>query len=305
MAWVKRIFLFALVNIAVLVTVSLVLNLLGVGNYRTGSGAGASLNHMALLAFCLVWGMVGSIISLLLSKVIAKWTMQVQIVPPGAGGREGDLYQTVSRLAKAAGLPRTPEVGIYPSMEVNAFATGPSKARSMVAVSQGLLSTMQRSEVEGVLAHEIAHIANGDMVTMTLIQGIVNAFVMYVARVAAFGVSQFLRGNDEEGEGLGHIAHMLTVFVFELLFGILGSLVVNWFSRHREYRADAGGAQFAGRQNMIAALQRLKIYSERDDDAGAQLATLKINHKRPKFLGLFATHPPLEERIARLQKFAV
>lgn len=301
MAWVKRIVLFAAVNIAILVTVSLILNLLGVGNYQSGNG----LNHTALLAFCLVWGMVGSFISLLLSKVIAKWTMQVTLVNPQAGGREGELYQAVARLAKAAGLSKTPEVGIYPGMEVNAFATGPSKSRSLVAVSQGLLMAMERNEVEGVLAHEIAHIANGDMVTMTLVQGVVNAFVMYIARVAAFGVSQFLRGNDEEGEGLGHLAYMLTVFVFEILFGILGSLVVNWFSRHREYRADAGGAKFAGRQNMIAALQRLKTYSEREEQGGAELATLKINHRPRKFLGLFATHPPLEERIARLQNFAV
>jgi heat shock protein HtpX len=164
---------------------------------------------------------------------------------------------------------------------------------------------MDQGEVEGVIGHEIAHIANGDMVTMTLIQGVVNAFVMYIARVAAFGVSQFLRGDEEEGEGMGHLAYMLTVFVFEILFGILGSLIVNWFSRHREYRADAGGARFAGRQNMVSALQRLKLYSEREDEMGAEMATFKINHRRPKFLGLFATHPPLEERIARLQTYTV
>lgn len=301
MAWLKRIALFAVVNIAILVTVSLILNILGVGRYQTAAGG---LDHTALLAFCLVWGMVGSFMSLLLSKAIAKWTMGVQLVNPDAVGREGDLYQTVSRLAKAAGLPKAPEVGIYPGMEVNAFATGPSKARSLVAVSQGLLTSMDRNEVEGVLGHEIAHIANGDMVTMTLIQGVVNAFVMYVARVAAFAVSQFLRGNDEEGEGLGPLAYTLTVFAFEILFGILGSLVVNWFSRYREFRADAGGARFAGRQNMIGALQRLKTYSERADDMGAELATLKINHRRPKFLGLFATHPSLDDRIARLQSFS-
>lgn len=302
MAWFKRMALFAAVNIAIVVTVSIILNLLGVGRYQSAAGG---LDHTALLAFCLVWGMVGSIISLLISKAMAKWTMGIQMVNPDAGGREGDLLRTVQRLAKAAGLRKTPEVGIYPGMEVNAFATGPTKSRALIAVSQGLLSSMGQGEVEGVIGHEIAHIANGDMVTMTLIQGVVNAFVMYIARVAAFAVSQFLRDNDEEGEGMGHLAYMLTVFVFEILFGILGSLIVNWFSRHREFRADAGGARFAGRQNMVSALQRLKTYSDREDDTAAGMATLKINHHRPKFLGLFATHPPLEERIARLQNFAV
>ncbi|MBC7660240.1 MAG: protease HtpX [Chitinophagaceae bacterium] len=300
MAWFKRMFLFAAVNIAIVVTISIILNLLGIGNYRI---AGGGIDQSALLALCLVWGMGASIMSLLLSKMIAKWTMKIQIIDPNAGGREGELYRTVSRLAKAAGLPRTPEVGIYQSMEVNAFATGPTRARALVAVSEGLLMSMSAAEVEGVLGHEIAHVANGDMVTMTLIQGVVNAFVMYFARIAAYGVSQFLRGNDREGEGLGGLAYMFTVMAFEIVFGILGSLIVNWFSRHREYRADAGGARFAGRQNMIAALQRLKGTSELEDAGNPSLATLKISHKAPKYLGLFATHPDLNDRIARLQNF--
>ncbi len=299
MTWFKRIFLFAAVNIAIVVTVSLILNLLGVGRYMTANG----LDQGALLAFCLVWGMVGSFISLLISKQMAKWTMGVQVIPPNAGGREGDLVRTVAMLAKSAGLPRTPEVGIYPGYEVNAFATGPTKARALVAVSEGLLRSMNREEVEGVLGHEIAHIANGDMVTMTLIQGVVNAFVMYIARVAAFALSQFLKGNDErEGQGMSHLAYSLTVMVFEIVFGILGSIIVAWFSRQREFRADAGGARFAGRQNMIAALQRLQMASGIDEDqGGAQMAAFKIQHKPSKYLQLFSTHPSLDERIARLQ----
>lgn len=304
MTWFKRIFLFALVNVAIVVMVSLILNLLGISGTRTAQG----LSQGNLIVFCLVWGMVASFISLLLSKKIAVWTMGVQIVPAHAGGAEGELVRLVHNLAKGAGLGKMPDVGIYPSYEVNAFATGPTRNNSLVAVSQGLLQRMDRDEVEGVLAHEVAHIANGDMVTMTLIQGVVNAFVMYFARIAAYGVSQMMRGNDErEGEGMGHFAYMMTVMAFELIFGLLGSMVVAGFSRYREYRADAGGARLAGRNKMIAALQRLRssLPGEADEQRSGALAALQISRPQSKFAALFSTHPPLEERIERLRKYAV
>lgn len=295
----KRVFLFVLVNICIVVTVSIVLSLLGVRPYLEASG----LNYQSLAIFCLVWGMVGSFISLLLSKQMAKWMMGVQIIDPNTSGEYGELVRTVHRLARAAGLEKMPEVGVYPSQEVNAFATGPTKNSSLVAVSQGLLRNMTRDEVEGVLGHEVAHIANGDMVTMTLIQGVVNAFVMFFARIAAYAVQQFLRGDDEEGQGVSHFAYMMTVVVFEILFGLLGAMVTAWFSRHREFRADAGGARLAGRHKMEAALQRLRSATALIQDNGAAVQTLKISGKPSKFMALFSTHPPLEVRINRLRQF--
>jgi heat shock protein HtpX len=299
MAFMKRIMLFAAVNIAVMVTVSLVLNLLGVQPYLTSNG----LDVPSLMVFCLVWGMAGSLISLLISKKMAVWTMGVEIINPNAGGRAGELVQTVHRLAKSAGLPKMPDVGIYPGMEINAFATGPSKSNSLVAVSQGLLNRMDRDEVEGVLGHEIAHIANGDMVTMTLIQGVINAFVMFFARIAAYGVSQALRSDRDSG--MGHFAYAMTVFAFEIVFGILGSMIVAWFSRYREFRADAGGARIAGRNKMVRALQKLKAGMElpAEEEKAPAMAAFKISSRKSGWLALFSTHPPLEVRIARLQQY--
>lgn len=296
----KRIFLFGLVNVAIIVMVSIILSLLGVEPYLQRNG----LNYESLMIFCLVWGMAGSFISLLLSKKIAKWTMGVKIIDPNAGGQYGELVRTVHHMARAAGLSKMPEVGVYPGQELNAFATGPSKNNSMVAVSEGLLMHMTRDEVEGVLGHEVAHIANGDMVTMTLIQGVVNAFVMFFARIAAYAVQQFLRSDDEEGEGIGGLAYMLTVIVFEIIFGVLGSMVTAWFSRHREFRADAGGARLAGRAKMQAALEKLRRGTELIHDDGMAVQTLKISGKRSKLLALLSTHPPLEIRIDRLRNFA-
>lgn len=290
----KRIGLFLLTNLAVIVTVSIVLNLLGIGQYRTVGG----LDMKALLAFCAVWGFVGSFISLGMSKFMAKRFMGVQIVE--ANGQYSGLVNLVHRLAKQANLPKMPEVGVYNSPEVNAFATGPSKKNSLVAVSTGLLQSMESDEVEGVLAHEVSHIANGDMVTMTLLQGVINTFVMFFARIAAFAVENLLRGDDEEGQGLGGIAYMFTVFAFEIVFGILGSVVVAFFSRHREFRADAGAARLAGREKMIAALQRLQNQSY-FDKRGEALSTFKINNKRGGFAALFSSHPSLDDRIKALQ----
>lgn len=290
----KRIGLFLLTNLAVIVMVSIVLNLLGVGQYRTVGG----LDLKALLAFCAVWGFVGSFISLRMSKFMAKRFMGVQIVDKDP--QYAALVNTVHQLAKQANLPKMPEVGVYHSPEVNAFATGPSKKNSLVAVSTGLLQGMRQDEVEGVLAHEVSHIANGDMVTMTLIQGVINTFVMFFARIAAFAVENFLRGDDEEGQGMGGIAYMLTVFVFEIIFGLLGSVVVALFSRHREYRADAGAAKLAGREKMIAALERLKSQTFQDK-RGQALEAFKISGKRGGLAALLSTHPALDDRIKALQ----
>ncbi|MBI3534544.1 MAG: protease HtpX [Deltaproteobacteria bacterium] len=300
MAWFKRIFLFLAVNFLVIITLSLVLNLLGVQPYLTPYG----LNYTSLMAFCLVWGMGGAFISLALSKLMAKWMMGVHIIDPNTSDHMlQDLVHTVYNLARGARLPKMPEVGIYDSPEVNAFATGPTKSRSLVAVSSGLLNRMNKSELEGVLGHEISHIANGDMVTMTLVQGVVNAFVMFLSRVIAFAIAQMGRGRDDDREGgFSYGIYFITSFILEIIFMILGSLVVAWFSRLREFRADAGSAKIAGRQNMIKALEALRRTFEIEDPTPQPaVQTLKISGKRSRFLHLFSTHPPLEERIARLE----
>lgn len=290
----KRIGLFLLTNLAVILTVSIVLNLLGVGQYRTVGG----LDYQSLLIFCAVWGFVGSFISLGMSKFMAKRFMGVEIVDNNP--QYAHLVNTIRQLSKQANLPKMPEVGVYHSPELNAFATGPSKKNSLVAVSTGLLNGMSQEEVEGVLAHEISHVANGDMVTMALLQGVINSFVMFFARIAAFAVENFLRGDDEEGGGLGHIAYMFTVFAFEIVFGLLGSIVLAVFSRFREYRADSGAARLAGREKMIAALERLKGQTV-FDNRGKSLEAFKISGKRGGLAALLSTHPSLDDRIQALR----
>ena len=296
----KRIALFALTNILVIVTISIVLRALGIQPYLSARG----INYGSLLAFCLVWGMGGAFISLGLSRVMAKWSMGVRVIDPRDPGEFRDLVTMVHALAQKAGLPAMPEVGVYDSPEVNAFATGPTKSRALVAVSTGLLRNMDRDQVEGVLGHEIAHVSNGDMVTMTLIQGVINAFVMFFARIAAYAISSAMRGKDERGGGSFMLQFML-VTVFEIVFGILGFIVVAWFSRLREFRADRGGAIYAGRGKMISALERLQQAYGRAPEAasqGAALATMKISGKQGGLISLMATHPPLEARIARLRE---
>ena len=286
----KRIALFLLTNLAIMVTLSIVLSVLGVGGYYTPSG----LDYSALMVFCLVWGMGGAFLSLQLSRFIAKRAMGVKLVDGRTGREELDwLHRTVQKLTQQAQLPM-PEVGFYESAEVNAFATGPSRKRSLVAVSSGLLQSMRREEVEGVLAHEVTHIQNGDMVTMTLIQGVVNAFVMFFSRIIANIVRQMV---DEK---MAYLATMVTTIVLDIAFGAVGMMVVAWFSRAREFRADAGGAALAGRGNMIAALQRLAANKELVDTRQPALATMKISGKKG-WTAAFSTHPPLEERIAALQ----
>lgn len=300
MAWAKRIFLFLAINFLVVITISLVLNLLNVRPYLTGYG----LDIPSLMIFCLIWGMGGALISLSLSRVMAKWLMGVRVIDPNTEDPQlRQFVQTVHRLARDAHLTYMPDVGIYNSPEVNAFATGPSKRRSLVAVSAGLLRRMSQKEAEGVIAHEISHIVNGDMVTMTLIQGIVNAFVMFLARILAAVFSGIGRGRDDSSRG-SFGAYTLLVFVFEILFMILGSLVVAWFSRQREFRADRGGADLAGRDKMIAALESLRD-SQKVKDPAEQPAFAAMKISTPKKGGwmlLFATHPPLEERIQKLRE---
>ncbi len=289
----KRTLIFLGVNLLILVTLSITLNLLGIGRYFSDRG----IDYNSLMLFCLVWGMGGAFISLALSRIMAKWMMGVVVIDPGTADAElAWLVNTVHALAKAAGLPRMPEVGYYPSPEINAFATGPTKARALVAVSAGLLERMDRTQVEGVLAHEVAHVANGDMVTMTLVQGIINAFVMFLARVIAFFLAN--RGRDSESSSA---PSYLIIMALEIALSFLGMLVVAAFSRYREYRADAGGASLAGREKMIAALEALKKTVNYADLTGKEsLATLKISGKRG-FFALFSTHPPLEDRIERLK----
>jgi heat shock protein HtpX len=296
----KRVFLFAVVNILIIVTISLVLNLLGVQPYMTAYG----LDYGQLAIFCLVWGSGGAVISLALSRVMAKMMMGVKVIDPNTSDPVlRDLVMTVHKLARGANLPAMPEVGIYDSPELNAFATGPSKSRSLVAVSSGLLQRMGKGEVEGVLGHEVAHIANGDMVTMTLIQGIVNAFVMFFARILAFVLANAMRSNDDERSGPSPMVMFLATMVFEILFSLLGMVVVAYFSRWREFRADHGGATLAGREKMIGALEALRRGAQLIDESHPSLATLKISGRPPGgLMALLASHPPLEVRIDRLRK---
>jgi heat shock protein HtpX len=287
----KRILLFVLTNLAVMLTVSIVLSLLGIGGYRTAAG----LDYGALAVFCLVWGSAGAFISLLLSRWMAKRAMGVQLVNGRTGNEEADwLFGTIERLARQAQLPM-PEVGIYDSPEVNAFATGPSKSKSLVAVSSGLLRGMRREEVEGVLAHELSHIANGDMVTMTLIQGVVNAFVLFASRV----IANIARNAVDER--MAYMVQFIVTIALDIALGILGAMVVAWFSRAREFRADAGAAALAGRGNMIAALRRLQTTHQLVDPSNQALATMKIAGGDRRWMMMFSTHPPLEARIAALE----
>ena len=294
----KRILLFLLVNLLIMTTIGIVISLVFRGHVPRGYGQ--------LMGFCLVWGMGGSFISLAISRWMAKMMMGVQVIDPNTTDpNERQLLLMVENLSRSAGLSM-PEVGIYDSPEINAFATGPSKSRALVAVSAGLLNHMRQNEVEGVLGHEIAHIANGDMVTMTLIQGVINAFVMFLAYIAAFAVSQALsrRSDDDEGGGTSWLVQWLLYNLFQFVFSILGFIVVAWFSRWREFRADAGGAQFAGRERMIAALKALQnAHNHGEDEVKSQPAfqALKISSKPVGLALLFSTHPPLEERIARLE----
>jgi heat shock protein HtpX len=288
----KRIFLFAAVNILVLLTVSITFSILA-------SFFGIPLDGAyTFMLFYAVLGFGGAFISLAMSRKMAKWMMGVKVINPQTGNSaERQLLNTVYSLATKARLPKMPEVGIYDSPEVNAFATGPSKSRSLVAVSTGLLNKMDDASVEGVLGHEIAHIANGDMVTMTLLQGLINTLVLIVARL----IANVVAGSVEERSR--PIVQMLAFYALQIVLSILGSIVVCYFSRRREFRADEGGARLAGRERMLSGLNSLKgIYGHVIDDRDQAVQTLMISGRPAKsFVALFSTHPPLEERIRRLE----
>lgn len=293
----KRILLLVLTNLAVVVLLLVTASLLGVDRFFTAQG----LNLGSLLAFSALIGFGGSFLSLAMSKWVAKMSTGAQVIAEPRDRTEAWLLETVARQAQAAGIGM-PEVAIYDAPDPNAFATGLSRNNALVAVSTGLLHGMSADEVEAVLAHEVSHVANGDMVTLTLIQGVVNTFVIAIAKVAGYLVDRALSsGNDEEYQGPG-IAYYVTSIAAELMLGLLASAVVLWFSRQREFRADAGGARLAGRGKMIAALERLRALQDQPSHLPSQMAAFGINGGVAEGLKrLYLSHPPLEERIAALR----
>ena len=284
----KRIMLFVLTNLAVMVVLGLVTSLFGLNRYIGANGVQVG----TLMGYSLVIGFTGAIISLLMSKSIAKWSQGVRIINEPQSADEAWIVQTVRKFADQSGIGM-PEVGIYEG-EPNAFATGAFKNSALVAVSTGLLQGMTKEEVEAVIGHEIAHVANGDMVTMTLIQGVMNTFVVFMSRLIGSLIDGAMRKGDSSGPGIGY---MVTTMVLDLVFGFLASIVVAWFSRHREFRADAGAAKLMGQpQSMIHALQRLGGMTP--GELPKSMAAMGIGGSMGK---LFSTHPPMEERIAALQ----
>ncbi|MFM7273261.1 MAG: protease HtpX [Gammaproteobacteria bacterium] len=291
-----RIGLFLLTNLAVLVLASVTLSLLGFNSIMAQNGV--DLNLQALLVFCAVFGMAGSLISLALSKWMAKRSTGTQIIEQPRNESERWLLQTVEQLAREAGIGM-PEVGVFHSEASNAFATGWNRNNALVAVSTGLLSRFDRNEVRAVLAHEIGHVANGDMITLSLIQGVVNTFVMFFARIIGHTVDRVVF-KTERGLGIGYY---ITTFIAEIVLGLIASMIVMWFSRRREFRADASGAQLAGKGAMIAALQRLRAEQDLPKEMPASLTAFGISGDiKHGFAALLRTHPSLEDRIRALQE---
>ena len=289
----KRIFLFLMTNIAVMVVISLVLNLLNLN----GALSMQNGDIMGLLAASAVIGFTGSIISLLLSKRMAKMSVGAHVIEQPSNEVEQWLVETVRRQATQANIGM-PEVAIYDSPDVNAFATGANKNNALVAVSTGLLRSMSRTEAEAVLAHEVSHVANGDMVTLTLIQGVVNTFVFFFSRIIGNVIDRVVFKNEDDAPGP---AFFITSLIAQIFLGFLATMIVMWFSRQREFRADAGGAHLSGRQNMINALKRIQAAHE-PEHTPEKVAAFGISGKRGGIMRLFMTHPPLEERIERLQQ---
>ena len=288
----KRILLFIVTNLAVMLVLGIAASLLGVNRYLTANG----LNLGLLLGFAAVMGFGGAIISLLMSKPMAKWSTGAQIINDSADPTHRWIVGTVQRFSQKAGIGM-PEVAIYDG-EPNAFATGAFKNSALVAVSTGLLHSMSRDEVEAVIGHEVAHVANGDMVTMTLIQGVMNTFVVFLSRVIGYFVDKVVLKNDKEGPGIGY---MITTIVLDIVLGVLASIIVAWFSRQREYRADAGAAQLMGRkQPMINALARLGGLDP--GELPQSVSAMGISGKPSNLMALFSTHPPIEDRIRVLQQ---
>lgn len=291
-----RIGLFLMTNLAVMVVLGIVMSVFGLGGVYGPSG----LNLPSLMLMCFAYGIIGSLISLFLSKWMAKRSMKVQVIDTPATATEKWLVDTVTKQAKAVNIGM-PEVGIFHNGQPNAFATGWNKNNALVAVSTGLLESMTPDEVEAVLAHEIGHVANGDMVTLALIQGVVNAFVMFFARIIGYFVDQVVFKNESDRPGIGYF---VTSMAMDILLGILASFIVMWFSRRREYRADEMGAKLAGTQNMINALAALKPASQQPDNTPAAMKAFAISSGQSQgfsFANLMRTHPTLDDRIAALQ----
>jgi len=286
----KRIFLFLATNLAILLLLGLVLSIFGLDGRSTGGA----------LVIAAMFGMGGSFISLAMSKWIAKRSTGARVLDNPVTPTERWLVDTVKRQAQQAGIGM-PEVAVYDSPEINAFATGMKRNDALVAVSTGLLQSMSKDEAEAVLGHEVSHVANGDMITLALIQGVVNTFVIFISRLVANAIDTFLSNNNEEGEGgLGFLGYMAVTFVLELVLGFFASMIVMWFSRRREFRADSGGAALAGREKMIAALERLKAAHE-PSHLPDQMAAFGIRPREGGLAGLLLSHPPLEQRIAALR----
>ncbi len=289
----KRVLLFVGTNIAVLLVITLFMRLFGLDGYATQNG----LDYRALAIISLLWGSVGSFISLAMSKWMAKKAMGVQLIESPRNADEQWLVDTVRRQAEAAGIGM-PDVGVFNSPSPNAFATGMKKNDALVAVSTGLLQTMKKNEVEAVLGHEVAHVANGDMVTMALIQGILNAFVIFFSRIIGYAIAAASR--DERGGGYT-MGSFIGTIIAQIILGFLAAIIINSFSRWREFHADKGGARLAGNQNMIDALRALQRSSSTEKLEG-EFAAFGISGGRATLAKLFATHPPLEERIAALEE---
>lgn len=285
---VMRILLYLATNLAILVLLGIVMSVLGLDS---GSTSG-------LLVMAALFGMGGSFISLAMSKWIAKKSTGAQVIEQPSNQTEAWLLSTVQRQAEMAGIGM-PEVAIYNAPDMNAFATGMKRDDALVAVSSGLLQNMSKDEIEGVLAHEVSHVANGDMVTLTLIQGVLNTFVIFLSRLVAGVINNFLR-SDEEGGGLGFFGYIAVTIFLEVILGLFASLIVMWFSRKREFRADSGAAHLAGKQKMIGALKRLQAHHE-PSQLPDQVSAFGIKAKEGGLASLFRSHPPLEQRIAALQ----
>lgn len=294
----KRILLFLITNLAILVVAGIVMSLLGVGSMLDETGT--QLNLQALLVFCFIFGMLGSFISLLLSKKMAKWSMKVQIIDQPRNQQEQWLFGTIKAQAEQAGIGM-PEVGIFPAQQSNAFATGWNRNKALVAVSAGMLQRFDKEEIAAVLGHEVGHVANGDMITLALIQGVVNTFVMFFARVIGFAVDKVVFRN-ERGFGIGYF---ITTIIAEIFLAILASTIVFWFSRRREFHADRAGARLGSRNGMIQALQRLKQEANNPSPLPDSMKAFGISGgKNTGWKKMFMTHPPLEDRIAALQNMS-
>lgn len=291
----KRVFLFLLTNFAIVIVLGITLRLLGVDSLLSDNGSDLNINSLSI--FAVVFGMGGSFISLMISKWAAKRMSGAKVIEQAANDTERWLLQVVARQADAANIGM-PEVAIFPAAQPNAFATGMNKNNALVAVSEGLLRHMNKDEIEAVLAHEISHVANGDMVTLALIQGVVNTFVIFFARIIGHTVDRVVFKN-QRGHG---IAYFVTSIVAELVLGVLASIIVMWFSRQREFRADSGSANLVGKDKMIAALRKLQQASNPNVELDDRLTAFAIAGKRSGFSRLFMSHPPLHERIEALQR---